>query len=859
MKAFKSICGTVALVAMSGAAWAQGLLDRQLSFDLPPQPLAQALSELAAQSNLRLVLNTDDVRGLMSERLTGTFTPRAAIERLLARSKLQFEFVDERTVEVRLVPERSDSEADKTELITVLGTYIIGAAPDSSPVESYSRDDIDRSGAATVEQFMRTVPQNLSSVDASSFAVIRGGSNLEAASNTGFGSGINLRGLGSGSTLVLLNGTRMAPGGGSGLFTDVSMIPLSAIGRVDVLTDGASSLYGADAVGGVVNFVLREDYNGAETTVRRGDTTDGGSAQTTISQLLGASWTGGNGMLVYEHDQQSPLFAADRDFITPQTGPFMVLPRQRRNSAVATVSQNLSSSLRVFGRGLYSDRSFDEDQSTFGLYNTKMFGSNIQLGGVVGAAYSFGSDWRAQATANYMRNELDPTSITDTLAGQRINTFATRQQSEIQSFDVRVDGQLFPTPGGTARFSAGSELRTEKFSDYTPPPGRGVGTDLKRDVFSLYGEVLLPLVSSTNARVALRRFDISLSARRDDYQDEGASTNPKIGIVWSPVSGLNVRGTYAKSFRVAPLAQESETVNSGALFRVPGATPTSPPVGLLYFSGGNALLEPERSKSQTFGLDFSPDRYPDLKLSATWFRIRYEDRIAAPPLQGSVFELFLQLGTLGPFVNTAPTPAQIQEVFSRYTISDFAGLGPGAVEAIFDNRLQNIAVSRQSGADFSVSKGFEIGRSTLGLTAGGTYLIDYKFKSTPEVPEVSLLNTAYNPLRMRMRGGVTWGIGDFDTSLFVNYADSYENNLLVPAGTVSSWTTADLTVSFRPQTNEEGWWSGFGFSLYAQNLTNEAPPALPQAPSLVGLGFNYDPVNASPRGRFISLQLTKQW
>ena len=76
------------------------------------------------------------------------------------------------------------------------------------------------------------------------------------ADPTEHGAGLNLRGLGQRATLVLVNGRRLAPSG-AGSFVDVSLIPLSAVERVEILTDGASAIYGSDAVGGVVNFILR--------------------------------------------------------------------------------------------------------------------------------------------------------------------------------------------------------------------------------------------------------------------------------------------------------------------------------------------------------------------------------------------------------------------------------------------------------------------------------------------------------------------------------------------------------------------------------------------------------------------------
>lgn len=152
-------------------------------------------------------------------------------------------------------------DADKTQKIEVTGSLIRRtdkATP--SVVQSYSREDIRNSGYGTIENLLRA-----------NSAVDTGSVGDGAAS--GFVAGlstISLRGLGSQSTLVLINGRRIAPVGavdinfGRGSLISVNTIPKSAVERVDILKDGASALYGSDAIAGVVNYILRKDYEGIE-------------------------------------------------------------------------------------------------------------------------------------------------------------------------------------------------------------------------------------------------------------------------------------------------------------------------------------------------------------------------------------------------------------------------------------------------------------------------------------------------------------------------------------------------------------------------------------------------------------------
>ncbi len=121
------------------------------------------------------------------------------------------------------------------------------------------RTAIQNSGYANTAELMRTLPQNFGGgIQPTTLGTLG-----ESTNNISSASTLNLRGLGAESTLTLIDGHRIASDGFVGGVVDVSAIPLAAVDRVEVLTDGASAIYGADAVGGVVNFILRQDYDGA--------------------------------------------------------------------------------------------------------------------------------------------------------------------------------------------------------------------------------------------------------------------------------------------------------------------------------------------------------------------------------------------------------------------------------------------------------------------------------------------------------------------------------------------------------------------------------------------------------------------
>ncbi len=155
-------------------------------------------------------------------------------------------------------PALAQERATNLDRITVTGSNIPRTDTETpSPVQVISRQELDRTGKTTVAEYLQTLTSD-------------GSGSVPKTFGNGFaggGAGISLRGLGAGSTLVLLNGRRMATYGladdGQKVFTDLSTIPLDAVERVEVLKDGASSIYGSDAIAGVVNIILRKDFTGA--------------------------------------------------------------------------------------------------------------------------------------------------------------------------------------------------------------------------------------------------------------------------------------------------------------------------------------------------------------------------------------------------------------------------------------------------------------------------------------------------------------------------------------------------------------------------------------------------------------------
>ncbi len=210
---------------------------------------------------------------------------------------------------------QQNEEAEKVERISVTGSSIKRTAMEGDlPLTVISREEIDAQGITTAEQLMLqlNVASNSNDNLASNTGIVSG----EERGNNG-ASSANLRQQGAGSTLVLLNGRRTATHGLKGRSVDLNSIPFSAIERVEILRDGASAVYGTDAIGGVINFILKKDFQGAQLGAFADHTEAGGGNIYRFNALAGAGdlySDGYNVMASLSYRTAEILRGVDRDF-----------------------------------------------------------------------------------------------------------------------------------------------------------------------------------------------------------------------------------------------------------------------------------------------------------------------------------------------------------------------------------------------------------------------------------------------------------------------------------------------------------------------------------------------------------------
>lgn len=310
---------------------------RVFTFDIEPQPADSALLRLAEVAELQILFSPNATEEAESPGLKGTHSASEALEATLAGTGLVYEFKSEdfvvvkanansrtkgggeenfrneaasaRRNAVRLAelqesaqeeesaePATSDDEEETAEEIVVVGSRLEGMET-ASPIITIDSQMLEKGGYANLEDVFRRLPQNYSSITAASHDVGQAAefadTRLAVPAVPLGNSSINLRGLGSRSTLILVNGRRRAASAqAAGGFTDISSIPLSQIQRIEILTDGASAIYGTDAVAGVVNIVLKDKYEGASLQLRHENSGNRGH----LSRLAGAyslNWNSG--------------------------------------------------------------------------------------------------------------------------------------------------------------------------------------------------------------------------------------------------------------------------------------------------------------------------------------------------------------------------------------------------------------------------------------------------------------------------------------------------------------------------------------------------------------------------------------
>ncbi|MGB5779079.1 MAG: TonB-dependent receptor [Allopontixanthobacter sediminis] len=750
--------------------------------------------------------------------------------------------------EVDKVQDEQPDADNENSAIVVTGTRIRGARIIGDTI-SLDREEIVEAGQIDLGEAIRTLPQNFS-----------GGQNPGVGAGGGFGnenvnsaSSPNLRGLGPDATLTLLNGHRL-PYNSVSQGVDISAIPLAIVDRLEVVPDGASALYGSDAIGGVVNVILRRDFEGVVTSAQLGVSTDGGNFRQQADIVAGTTWNNGGLVVAYDFSNNSGIAASQRSFTAPLLPETLLYPKTKRHAVTFSAHQSLAPGIAASLDALYSYRDSTAIDGTTAQRIRRE--PDLEAYSIAPSLeFDLGPHWKANLAGVFGRDRTRfQTSFIPQTGPSRVST--GRYLHEITSIEIGAEGPIFTLPGGETRLAVGAGFRNNSLLYSLESALLNAAFDATQRARFAFAELYVPLVSDRNVVDGIEQLTLSAAIRYEDYKGLDRLSTPRIGVNYSPGAGLIFRASWARSFKAPTLFQQN--IFSQAIL-VPavafGAGSGSDTVFLS--GGGNPNLQPERARSWTAGVEFKPEAIQGLTISATWFDIRYDDRVVAP-IAGSIAAAINNPG-FASLIDFSPDPTALTKLIAgaQFGLENFTGrpFDPADVVVLFDNRNINVAAWKVEGLDAQIAWSGDLGRDrSIGFDINGGWLRSNQ-TITPDLPEVQLAGTAFNPPRYRARGAARYQAGGFIANAAVNYIGPLIDRRLAVVQRLSPSATVDLGLRYTIIRGDDRD-PGLEVSLTMQNLFNHEPEIIGQTGPTA---FPYDSTNYSPVGRFIAFGVRRQW
>lgn len=863
--------GAMIAFTLAGTAWAQSGTDVR-AYDVPAGELAQAVNRIGQLSGVQVIYDIELLRGKRIGALSGQLTLAQALDRTLAGSGLTYELVNGNTVVIRQAATQAPAEpqavsgdrsggraASETQVTTidtvaVTGTRIRGGTT-PSPVIGISAAQIQEEGFSDLGEVIRSIPQNFNGGQNPGVAsgASSGVGGLANQNITG-GSGLNLRGLGPDATLTLLNGRRLSYGGFLQA-VDISAIPVEAVGRIEIVADGASAIYGSDAVGGVGNVILKRDYDGVSVGARYGVATDGGLTTREYTVTGGATWASGGLIATYKDSSVDPIYANDRAYTDYLIDPTTIYPGSDLKSGLISFYQSIGDVVEVRLDALRSEREqlyYSYYGGVSAYYNhftpetmTTFISPSIDI--------FLPRDWTLSIGASLGEDERVQYETRVTLAtGISQLRVSNCYCNESRTYEIGAEGPLFSLYGGDARLAVGTGYRENEYQQINNLTGAITNSGDEGSRFA-YAEINLPLIGTDQEISGVRKLDLTAAVRGEDYDSFGSVTTPKLGVIYGPNADFTLKASWGKSFKAPTLFQR----NSAQLAYLDttsyyGGTGYPEGATVLSLNGGNPDLGAERANTLTASLAFHPQALPGLDMELTFFNVDYTNRVVQPITS---YTQALSNPIYASFFDYSPT-AEDQAVLlaSASTLYNFSGApyDPDNVAAILYAQYVNVAKQRIRGIDLSGSYRFDLGNGQMSIR-GSTSWLDSSQKTTPAQASYDISGTRFNPAELNARLGAVWTRDGFSASAFANHTGGVTNTVSGEKG--GSFNTFDTTLRYVTGV-QGGVWSGLEFALSAQNLFDLKPPLF--TPTNVRWA-PYDSTNYSAIGRFLSISVSKHF
>lgn len=731
--------------------------------------------------------------------------------------------------------------------ITVTGTHIAGAES-ASPTYHYSQDDFQRAGQADLGEVLRSIPFNFTG--GQNPGVMEGTVGIANANGTNAASA-NLRGLGPDATLTLLNGHRL-PYNGNFQSIDVSSIPIAAVSSLQIVPDGASAVYGSDAVGGVVNIVLARDYSGIDTAARLSTTTRGGGFEQQYSVTGGTTWSSGGFMIAGQYDRQNSVLSSQRDFTEALPRPADLLPESDQYSILLAGHQNLTDNLEFSLDGFYNRRHAYHQQapsSSTVRYDSERTDESYAISPKLTLRLS--SRWIATATGTFGADEAD--NKAGTIRSTGVTTYGINCAcNRTWAGEIGATGPVFQAPGGRAELAVGGGYREDRYLSIARASDT-VSGGTRRNYYA-YGEINVPLVSDPNSSPGLQKLTATGALRYEHYNDFGGVTNPRVGLIYAPVRGFQLKGSWGRSFKAPSLLQlyslSSVYLYPAASMGVSGRPATA---SVLMPFGGNPNLKAERATNWSITADFEPAAISGLHLSASFFKVIYRDRVVQPINIGTA----LSDPQYAQFITYDPSRAAQEALISGTTT--FTNLGqypydPVNVIAIAEDRYTNAARQDIRGVDVTADYRFRVGSGELGFSSLVSW-IDSSQQIGASAPVTDLAGVVFNPPHFRARSSASWTSSILNSAVFVNYIGGVRDNRFQPNTDGDSMVTIDVMIGATIKTGNTPD-RDLKVSVVVNNVFDQRPPYLR---ALASNYVNYDSTNYSALGRIVALSVNKKW
>ena len=849
--------------ALSTAVWAQ-TPEATHDYTVPAGALAQSINAIGQSNGVQVIYDAALLQGKTAAPISGHLTLSQALDKALAGSGLTYELVNAgHTVVIRKAPlspqknsttpanekaakAKESSEPTTLSTIAVTGTRIRGGIT-ASPTITIGAQQIQDEGFTDLGEVIRSIPQNFNGGQNPGVSLGAAQGSPSNQDITG-GSGMNLRGLGPDATLTLLNGHRMSYGGASQA-VDISAIPVEAVERLEIVPDGASAIYGSDAVGGVANVILKPDFDGVTLGARYGGATDGGLTTREYTATAGTTWATGGLIAAGEKASNDPIYSDQRNYTQSMYQPSTLWQGSNLRSGLFSLHQSLGDAVELHLDALGNDRNSHTALAYPDVYypynvetKTTMLAPSLEIWLPGGWTLTLSG-----AVGKEKNSIVQPTvSRAD---GAITSNGISSYRNKSLTYEIDAEGPLFTLPGGQARLATGAGYRYNDFLDLEGSSSSNTYGD--ESGHFAYAEMDLPLVGPEQGISRINRLELTGAVRTEDG-DYGRVTTPKLGVIYSPSTDLTLKASWGKSFK-APTLLQRYTPQLAIYY--PASTFGSgypPDATALWLYGGSANLRPERARTWSASLVFNPEALSNLNAEMTWFDIDYTQRVLQPITTSNVFGNPIY----SDFVYYNPAEAVLAEAVAKAGSNFYNYVGApydaSKVVAIVDGRYVNAARQRIKGIDLSGSYRADLGAGQLTFRGSVSWLDSTQALTAAQSP-YDLAGTLFNPAKVNSRIGAVWQQGGFTASLFGNYKSGVLNTLDGKKGV--SFTTFDATFRYDTGTRDDAW-SNVALELSAQNLLNRAPPLfIPTSWTYTP----YDPTNYSAIGRFLSLSVSKHF